>query len=70
MEVWEKRFVNEYYELKDRCDKLGDMLKKYKNGELDFTPKCSYELLHTQFIYMANYLCVLEKRAEIENIEL
>ena len=70
MKPWEERFKNEYYELKERCDKLDNMLKKYRNGTLDFVPNCSYDLLHTQLIYMVNYLHVLEERIEIENIEL
>ena len=30
MKPWEERFKNEYYELKERCDKLDNMLKKYR----------------------------------------
>ena len=70
MEPYQERFIKEYNELHDRTVKLDNMLKKYKNGELDFEPNCPYELLYTQLIYMVNYLCVLEKRAEIENIKL
>ena len=46
------------------------MLEKYRNGTLDFTPNCSYDLLHEQLIYMSSYLRVLKERARIENIEL
>ena len=70
MKPYQERFINEYNELHDRTVKLDNMLKKYKNGELDFEPDCPYELLYTQLVYMINYLCVLEKRAEIENIKL
>ena len=70
MEPYQERFIKEYNELHDRTVKLDNMLKKYKNGELNFEPDCPYELLYTQLIYMVNYLCVLEKRAEIENIKL
>ena len=70
MEPYQERFIKEYNELHDRTVKLDNMLKKYKNGELDFKPDCPYELLYTQLIYMVNYLCVLEKRAGIENIKL
>ncbi|EDS80786.1 conserved hypothetical protein, partial [Clostridium perfringens C str. JGS1495] len=31
---------------------------------------CSYELLHTQLVYMECYLNTLEERAKIEGIEL
>ena len=70
MKPYQERFINEYNELSERITKLDNMLKKYKNGELDFTPDCPYELLYTQLVYMVNYQCVLEKRAEIENIKL
>ena len=70
MEPYQEIFIKEYNELHDRTVKLDNMLKKYKNGELDFEPDCPYELLYTQLIYMINYLCVLEKRAEIEDIKL
>ena len=46
------------------------MLKKYKEGTLTFEPTCSYELLHTQLVYMECYLNTLEERAKIEGIEL
>ena len=70
MKPYQERFINEYNELSERITKLDNMLKKYKNGELDFEPDCPYELLYTQLIYMVNYLCVLEERAKIENIKL
>ena len=70
MKPYQERFIKEYNELHNKTVKLDNMLKKYKNGELDFEPDCPYELLYTQLIYMVNYLCVLEKRAEIENIKL
>ena len=37
---------------------------------LDFTPYCDYDLLHTQLVYMECYMNVLEERAKIEDIEL
>ena len=46
------------------------MLKKYKEGTLEFTPNCDYDLLLTQLVYMEGYMVVLETRAEIENIKL
>ena len=64
------RVKAEYYQLKIRRDGLKKMLKKYKEGTLEFTPNCSYELLHTQLVYMECYMNVLEERARIENIEL
>lgn len=64
------RFKAEYYQLKIRRDGLKEMLKKYKEGTLEFTPNCDYDLLHTQLVYMEGYMVVLETRAEIENIKL
>ena len=70
MEEYKERFIKEYNELSERVTKLDNILKKCKNGELAFDPNCSYELLYTQLVYMINYLRILEKRAEIENIKL
>ena len=64
------RFRAEYYHLFIRLVKLEEMLHKMKDGTLNFTPKCSYELLHEQVVYMKQYKRVLEERAEIENIDL
>ena len=60
----------EYYQLKIRHEGLSKMLEKYREGTLDFTPNCSYDLLHTQLVYMECYMNVLEERAEIEDIKL
>lgn len=67
---FKERAKAEYYQLKIRKEKLEAMLEKYRNGTLDFTPNCSYDLLHEQLIYMSSYLRVLKERARIENIEL
>ncbi len=64
------RFRAEYYQLKIRYKKLDVMLYKMENGDLDFRPKCSYELLRTQCITMKAYLLLLQDRAKIEGIEL
>ena len=64
------RFKAEYYQLKIRHEGLARMLKGYREGTLNFKPNCSYDLLHTQLIYMECYMNVLEERAKIENIEL
>lgn len=70
MEPWKERFVHEYKELKECHNKLCDMLEKYKNGTLDFTPKCSYELLDHQADVMGEYIAVLLTIARIEDISL
>ena len=70
MKPWEERFVNEYKELVDRRKKLGAMLEKWNLGQLDFTPKCPYDLLWKQYRIMGEYESVLLERAKIEGIEL
>ncbi|WP_415331020.1 crAss001_48 related protein [Clostridium perfringens] len=67
---YKDRFKAEYLQLKIRIEGLSNMLKKYKKGTLTFEPTCSYELLHTQLVYMECYLNTLEERAKIEGIEL
>ena len=67
---YKDRFRAEYIQLKIRMIALGNMLKKYKEGELDFTPSCSYDLLNGQFKAMDMYASYLEERAEIEKIDL
>ncbi len=67
---YKDRFKAELYQLAKRRENLGKFLKKYKNGELDFKPDCSYETLHEQYIYMGLYLDVLYLRAGIEQVTL
>lgn len=67
---YKERFKAEYLQLKIRITCLSNMLKKYKEGTLTFKPTCSYELLHTQLVYMECYLNTLEERAKIEGIKL
>lgn len=67
---YKERFIGEYLQLQIRINGLSNMLKKYKEGTLKFTPSCSYELLHTQLVYMECYSNALEERAKIENINI
>lgn len=67
---YKERFIKEYQELNERVQKLGNMLSKYLADELEFIPTCSYNILHEQYIYMANYLNVLERRAILEDIDI
>ena len=67
---FKERFKAEYYQLKIRHEGLSKMLEKYREGTLDFTPNCSYDLLHTQLVYMECYMNVLEERAKVEGIKL
>lgn len=67
---YKERFKAEYYQDRNRTEGLERMLEAYKTGTLSFTPKCSYELLYEQLIYMRAKLKVLEERAFVENISL
>jgi hypothetical protein len=67
---YKQRMKKEYWQLKDRYDKLHKMCVKYEAGTLDFTPTCSLELLKEQKAAMGNYLRCLEIRAEIEKVVL
>lgn len=69
-EDYKERFRAEYYQTKIRYEKLHKMVVKYEAGTLNFTPKCSLELLKEQKSFMGQYLNRLEVRAEIEGIEL
>lgn len=70
MEVYKLRMIIEYQELKKRTEKLGIMLDRWLNNDLDFVPSCSFELLESQFHVMKAYLSILKQRAGIENIDL
>ena len=70
MEDYKVRMINEYKELKDRYQKLHNMLVKYDAKKLDFTPTCPIDLLREQAATMGKYLYILEERALIEDIEL
>ncbi len=70
MEDYKIRIIKEYQELVDRYDRLSDMLYKYRHDELDFVPKCSYEILAIQQMIMMAYINILRERANIEGIDL
>ena len=69
-ENYKERFRAEYFQLDIRINELSNMLEKYKEGTLAFTPSCSYGVLYTQLVLMENYKRSLEERAKIENIIL
>lgn len=69
-DYYKDRFISEYYQTKIRYEKLEQIIEKYKNGTLDFTPKSNIELLEYQLIYMRGYLNMLKIRAKIESITL
>ena len=67
---FKERFKAEYFQLKIRRSGLKNMLDKWKNGTLEFEPKCPFHLLQKQLLVMDEYLEVLEERAKIEDIKL
>lgn len=69
-EDYKERFKAEYFQLMIRMVGLSNMLKKYKEGTLNFIPKCSYDLLNGQYKAMDMYAKYLEERAVIEGIDL
>ena len=70
MEPWKERFKKEYYELRERFQKLDMMIGQYEKGQLEFKPKCPIDLLKRQRSVMLDYLSILEQRAKIEEIKL
>ena len=69
-EDYKERFKAEFYQVKIRLEKLTDMIDKLSKGELNFEPKCSFELFCTQRDIMSAYCSILRERAKIEDIQL
>ena len=67
---YKDRFRAEYYQTKERYQRLHLMIIKYEAGTLDFQPDCPLELLKRQAKAMGEYLYVLEMRAQIETVDL
>ena len=67
---YNNRFKAERYQLDIRINKLQAMLEKYKNNQLDFVPKCPYELLNKQLEAMIEYRNCLLEREIIEDIDI
>ena len=67
---YKERFRAEYYQLWIRCSKLQEMLEKWDNGELPFTPTCPRSTYNMQVKAMTEYIAVLEARAVMEGVEL
>lgn len=67
---YKERFRAEYHQLANRENKLQKLVKGYKDGTLDFKPKCSLDLLTWQLKTMQQYKYILKLRAEVEKIEL
>ena len=62
--------IKEYTKLKTRYNRLQEMLNKWDEGKLDFTPTCPRELYNMQLIAMKEYLDILVIRAKFEDIQL
>lgn len=69
-EDYKERFLAEYFQVKIRLEKLKEMLNKWDNGNLEFTPTCPRSTYDMQVEAMTYYQNVLEARAKMENITL
>lgn len=67
---YKERFKAEYQQVVIRYKKLRDMLAKWDNNELTFTPTCPKSTYNMQIKAMTDYIAVLEARAVMEGIEL
>lgn len=67
---YKERLIKEYSELKTRYNRLQEMLNKWDEGKLDFTPTCPRELYNMQLRAMKEYLDILVIRAKFEGIQL
>ena len=67
MEEYQKRMLNEYKELNDRCIKLEKFIMTDKFDEL-----CEEEQfdMHQQLNYMKQYRRILKSRCERQNIDV
>ena len=67
---YKKRFVGEYLMIRDKADRLDDMLDCYYEDKLGYAPTCPIAVLEAQSNAMWTYLKVLEYRADLELIDL
>lgn len=67
---YKKRFVGEYLMIRDKANKLDNMLDCYYEDKLGFTPTCPIAVLEAQSNAMWTYLKILEYRADLELIDL
>lgn len=67
---YKERFKAEYFQLVIRYERLKTMLDKWDSGKLEFTPDCNRGILNMQIRTMADYVAILESRAQIEGIDL
>lgn len=67
---YKERFIAEWLQTYIRYKKLSNMVKKFREGTLDFRPDCPLILFESQLKIMAQYLTILEDRAWVEKIDL
>lgn len=67
---YKDRFCAEYFQTKERYQRLHLMIVKYEVDALGFQPDCPLDLLKRQAKAMGEYLYVLEMRAQLEKIDL
>ena len=69
-EDYKERFRAEYCQTVIRYGKLKNMLDRWDNGNLNFTPTCPRSTYNMQITAMTNYIAVLEARAVMEGVPL
>ena len=67
---YKDRMVIEYFDLKERVQKLSAMLDRWQRGMLEFTPKSSPDLINAQLDVMRAYARILGERAGVEGVDL
>ena len=67
---YRERMAAEWAQVKIRHRRLQDMLDAYREGKLGFEPTCPITLLREQALVMQEYVEILEKRAELEDVRL
>ena len=67
---YRERFAAEWAQVKIRLRRLQEMLDAYREGKLGFEPTCPITLLREQALVMQEYVDILEKRAELEDVRL
>lgn len=67
---YKARFAAEYLQLSIRLTKLQEMVKKWDENCLPFTPTCPRGLYDKQIKAMEEYLAVLVERARLENVSI
>ncbi len=67
---YKARFKAEYQQARIRYEKLLVLIRRAKDGQLDFDLSCPLELLELQEQAMRGYLIILQERAVVEKIDL